>query len=334
MAPPAEDQKFTVLDLIDIDLTENNALNLHCIGGRKGLTRIIGIPDLNHPGLALTGFFEAFAARRIQIFGRGETAFLKTMIREGKLDNLRTLFSYSDIPCCIFTHNLMPGEEFLEMAEQVQCPILQTDLGTSDFTARIIRILSDIFAPRRSLHGVLVEVYGLGVLILGDSGVGKSEAALELIERGHRLVADDVVDIRCINGNILLGRGANKIIGHHMEIRGLGIINVTHLFGVGAVRDRKQIQLVVVLEEWDSRKNYDRLGTDDQVMDILGTSIPRLDIPVRPGRNVPILIETAAMNERLKKMGYNSAKEFSQNIVKWLESDSTRSVYFGQEDII
>ncbi|MDR2515971.1 MAG: HPr(Ser) kinase/phosphatase [Spirochaetaceae bacterium] len=326
-------EKFTVLDLIDIDLKENNALNLRCIGGRKGLTRTIDVPDLNHPGLALAGFYDVFAAQRIQIFGRGETSYLKALLDGGSLDTVRKLFSWP-IPCCVFTHDLAPGKEFLLLAEEADCPVLQTDLGTSDFTARIIRILQDIFAPRRSLHGVLVEVYGLGILILGESQVGKSETALDLIRRGHRLVADDVVDIRCINGNILLGQGANKIIGHHMEIRGLGIINVTHLFGVGAVRDRKQIQLVVMLEEWDSRKNYDRLGTDDQVMDILGVGIPRLDIPVKPGRNVPIIIETAAMNERLKKMGYNSAKEFNQNILKWIESDAARSVYFGQEDII
>ena len=327
------DEKFTVLDLIDIDIKENNALNLRCIGGRKGLTRTIDVPDLNHPGLALAGFYDVFAAQRIQIFGRGETSYLKALLDGGNLETVRKLFSWP-IPCCVFTHDLPPGKEFLVLAEEADCPVLQTDLGTSDFTARIIRILQDIFAPRRSLHGVLVEVYGLGILILGESQVGKSETALDLIRRGHRLVADDVVDIRCINGNILLGQGANKIIGHHMEIRGLGIINVTHLFGVGAVRDRKQIQLVVMLEEWDSRKNYDRLGTDEQVMDILGVGIPRLDIPVKPGRNVPIIIETAAMNERLKKMGYNSAKEFNQNILKWIESDSTRSVYFGQEDII
>jgi HPr kinase/phosphorylase len=179
-----------------------------------------------------------------------------------------------------------------------------------------------------------VEVYGLGILILGDSGVGKSETALELIERVHRLVADDVVEMRCVNGNILMGSGANKIIGHHMEIRGLGIINITHLFGVRAIRDRKQIQLVVKLEEWDSQKMYDRLGTDESFEEFLGVSIPKLEIPVKPGRNVPIIIETAAMNERLKKMGYNSAREFNQNILKWIESDAARSVYYGQEDII
>jgi HPr kinase/phosphorylase len=227
-----------------------------------------------------------------------------------------------------------PQKRFFEAAEGAQCPILQTDLGTAEFSERIMRILSEIFAPRQSIHGVLVEVYGLGILILGDSGVGKSETALELIKHGHRLVADDVVDIHCVNGNILIGAGANKIIGHHMEIRGLGIINITHLFGVGAIRDRKQIQLVAVLEEWDSKKMYDRLGTEEQVMEFLGVSVPKLEIPVKPGRNIPIIIETAAMNERLKTMGYNAAKEFNQNILKWIESDAARSVYFGSNDII
>jgi HPr kinase/phosphorylase len=228
----------------------------------------------------------------------------------------------------------MPDITFLEIAENAQCPILQTDLPTSEFSARITRVLSGIFAPRQSIHGVLVEVYGLGILILGDSGVGKSETALELIKHGHRLVADDVVEIHCVNGNILMSTGANKIIAHHMEIRGLGVINITHLYGVGAIRDRKQIELVVNLAEWDSKKSYDRIGIEEQYMEFLGVSIPKLEIPVKPGRNVPIIIETAAMNERLKKMGYNAAKEFNHNILKWLESDTARAVYFGSEDII
>jgi HPr kinase/phosphorylase len=151
---------------------------------------------------------------------------------------------------------------------------------------------------------------------------------------GHRLVTDDVVDIHCVNGNILMGAGANKIIGHHMEIRGLGIINITHLFGVRAIRNRKEIQLVVQLETWDSDKTYDRLGLEEQTRELLGVSIPKLEIPVKPGRNIPIIIETAAMNERLKSMGYNAAKEFNKNILKWIESDTTRSVFFGHDDII
>jgi HPr kinase/phosphorylase len=327
------ERRFTVLDLIDIDLKEHNSLNLHCIGGRKGLTREIGIPDLNRPGLALAGFYDSFAHQRIQLFGRGEFSYLQKLEKEGTISTIRQMFSYP-IPCCIFTHNLSPHREFFEAAENAQCPILQTDLGTAEFSARIMRILAEIFAPRQSIHGVLVEVYGVGILILGDSGVGKSETALDLIVQGHRLVADDVVDLHCVNGNILMGAGANKIIGHHMEIRGLGIINITHLFGVRAIRERKQIQLVVVLEEWDSKKAYDRLGAEEKVMEFLGVSIPKLEVPVKPGRNIPIIIETAAMNERLKKMGYNAAREFNQNILKWIESDAARSVYFGSDDVI
>ena len=327
------DNRFTVLDLIDIDLKEHNSLNLHCIAGRKGLTREISIPDLNRPMGAIMGFYEDFAYQRIQLFGRGEVSYLRRLEETNETGTIQDLFRHP-VPCCIFTHNLRPRKDFFEIAEAAQCPILQTDLGTADFSARIMRILAEIFAPRQSIHGVLVEVFGLGILILGDSGVGKSETALELIHRGHRLVADDVVDIHCVSGNILMGAGANKIIGHHMEIRGLGIINITHMFGVRAIRDRKEIQLVVALEEWDSAKPYDRLGTQEQTMEILGVSIPRLEIPVKPGRNIPIIIETAALNERLKSMGYNAAKEFNKNILKWIESDTARSVFFGHDDII
>ncbi|MBL8965424.1 MAG: HPr kinase/phosphorylase [Spirochaetaceae bacterium] len=328
-----EEKRFTVLDLLDLDLKEQNALDLRCIGGRKGLPREITVPDLNRPGLALSGFFESFAWQRIQIFGRGENAYLKKVEEEGRTDSFEKLFSYP-IPACIFTHNLAPGRDFFRLAEAAGCPILQTDLSSSEFTSRILRVLSDIFAPQTTLHGVLVEVYGIGILVSGDSGVGKSETALELVERGHRLVADDVVEIRCVNGSILMGQGANKVIGHHMEIRGLGIINITHLFGVGAIRDKKQIQLVCTLEEWDPDKVYDRIGTEEKTTEILGVRVPQLLIPVKPGRNIPIIVETAAMNERLKKMGYHSAKEFNQNILRWLESENARAVYFNRDDYL
>jgi HPr kinase/phosphorylase len=330
---PMDETSFTVLDLINLDLKEHNSLNLKCIGGRKGLIRKISMPDINRPGLALTGFFDSFGHERLQIFGQGEAAYLRKLEEDKSGDTIREMFSYP-MPCCVFTHGLFPSESFAEISEEAQCPILQTGLTTSEFCARITRILSEVFAPQKSIHGVLVEVYGLGVLILGDSGVGKSETALELIRNGHRLVADDVVDIRCVNGNVLMGKGSNKIIAHHMEIRGQGIINVTHLFGVRAIREKKEVQLVVRLEEWDSRKNYDRIGIEDQFEEFLGVNIPKLEIPVKPGRNIPIIIEVAAMNERLKKMGHNSAKEFNHNILKWLESDAIRPVYFGGEDII
>jgi HPr kinase/phosphorylase len=326
-----DEKKFTVLDLLDLDLKEQNALNLRCIGGRKGLSREITTPDLNRPGLALSGFYESFAWQRLQIFGRGENAYLKMLAEAGRTEVLLKMFAYP-MPCCIFTHNLAPGKEFFDAAEASDCPMLQTDLSSSEFSSRVLRVLSDIFAPQTTIHGVLVEVYGIGILLSGDSGVGKSETALELVERGHRLVADDVVEIRCVNGSILMGQGANKVIGHHMEIRGLGIINVTHLFGVGAIRDKKQIQLVCGLEEWDSNKIYDRVGTEELTTEILGVHVPKLEIPVKPGRNIPIIVETAAMNERLKKMGYHSAQEFNQNVLRWLESENARALYFNRDD--
>lgn len=324
-------EKITVLDLLDLDLKEHDALGLRCIGARSGLARIIEEPDINRPGLTLSGFFDNFAYQRVQVFGRGESAYLEKLDRENETAIVRKLFTYP-IPCCIFTHGITANSKFMETAEEAECPILQTGLPTSDFTVRLIRALGNIFAPRQTIHGVFVEVFGIGVLITGDSGVGKSESALELIERGHRLICDDAVELKCINGNILMGGGKNVAVGHHMEIRGLGIINIAHLFGVGAIRDRKQVQLIVQLEEWDSQKVYDRMGSGENEIEILGVSVPRLIIPVKPGRNIPIIIETAAMNERLKKMGYYSAYEFDQNVLKWLESENARAVYFQEKD--
>jgi HPr kinase/phosphorylase len=324
-------KRLSVLDLLGLDLKEHDSLDLRCISGRRGLVRDITIPDLNRPGLALSGFYDSFAFQRIQLFGRGEVAYLNKIVSEGRIGTIQQMFTY-DLPCCIFTHSLDPAPAFLAIAEETGCPVLQTDLDSSEFQGRLLRILSNIFAPRISIHGVLVEVYGLGILILGDSGVGKSETALELIERGHRLVADDVVEISCVNGNTLIGQGANKIIGHHMEIRGLGIINITQLYGVGSIRERKEVQIVAKLEEWDANKVYDRLGTEELTMEILGVQVPKLEIPVKPGRNVPIILETAAMNERLKSMGYFSAKEFNQNVLKWIETDAARAPYYGADD--
>jgi len=326
-----DDIGFTVLDLINIDLKEHNSLNLQCAGGRKGLSREIPLPDLNRPIGALMGYYDDFAFNRIQVFGRGEATFLRRMEKDGDFRNLRALFNFP-VPCCVFTHGLEPSREFFEIAEESRCPILQTNLRTSEFSMRLLRVLAEIFSPHQSIHGVLVEVFGLGILLMGESGVGKSETALELIHRGHRLVADDVVDIHCMNGNMLMGMGTNRILGHHMEIRGLGIINIPHMFGVRAIRDRIEVQLVVALETWDSSKSYDRLGTEEQTMEFLGVGIPKLEIPVKPGRNIPIIIETAAMNEKLKSIGFNAAKEFKRNILKWNESDASRPVFFWQDN--
>lgn len=323
---------FTVLDLLDLDLKEHDALDLKCIAARPGLSREIPTSDINRPGLALGGFFENFAFQRIQVFGRGETAFLDKLHEEGNREAIDEMFTYP-IPCCVFTHDLVPHEEFLETAQKEGCPVLQTGLPTADFSSRVIRVLGSIFAPREVLHGVLVEVFGIGVLIMGDSGVGKSESALELIERSHRLICDDSVEIRCISGNILMGSAANKVAAHHMEIRGLGIINVAHIFGVGSIRDQKRVQVVVHLEDWDPEKVYDRLGSGDSTEEIMGVQVPSYRIPVKPGRNISIIIEVAAMIERLKKMGFHSAKEFDENILKWIESENARALYFQKRDI-
>jgi len=325
------DKKFTVLDLLDLELSGHDALDLKCIAGRRGLPRAITVPEINRPGLALSGFYEAFAGNRLQLFGRGETAYLQKLQKEENLDAIRTFFQ-SDIPCCVFTYNLEPTEDFRKIAEENCVPLLQTDLTSQEFSKRIIRVFSNQFAPHQTLHGVLVEVYGIGILLNGHSGVGKSETALELVERGHRLVADDIIEIRCVNGNIILGRGANSIISHHMEIRGLGIINISQLYGVGAIRDQKEVQLIVQLEDWNAGKAYDRLGTEQKYKELLGVKVPIIEIPVRPGRNLPIIIEAAAMNERLKNMGYNSAKDFNQNVLKWIENGEAQAAYDGTDD--
>ena len=325
------DKKFTVLDLLDLELKGRESLNLKCLAGRSGLYKEIAVSDINRPGLALTGFYEAFAFQRVQIFGQCESAYLKKLESEENYGLLKTFFAY-EMPCVVFTGNLTPSETFLSFAESSRCPILLTDLTSAEFSQRILRVFANTFAPKKTLHGVFVEVYGVGILLIGESGIGKSETALELIERGHRLVADDVVEIRCVNGNSIIGQGANKLISHHMEIRGLGIVNIAQLYGVGAIRDQKELQMVIKLAEWDQAKIYDRIGTQNNTMDLLGAKIPLIEIPVKPGRNLPIIIEAAAMNERLKTMGYNSAKEFNQNILRWIEIGSAQKNYYGLED--
>ena len=322
---------LTVLDLLGLNCRSNKDLKLSVAAGRKGLSREIGTSYVNRPGLALSGFFDQFAHDRIQIFGRGELAYLKKMSRDERKTALEKLFAFP-IPCCIITSEYDSETDIVEIGEKHNVPILKTELNSSDFSQRIVTVLGDYFAPSEIIHATLVEVYGIGVLLQGDSGIGKSETALELISRGHRLIADDAVKLFALSGEILMGAGANEVTRHHLEVRGLGILNINHLFGVGAIREKKQIQLIIHMEEWNSQKNYDRFGAQDVTKTYLGIDTPFIEMPVKSGRNIPVLVEIAAMNERLKKLGYNSAREFNENMLEWLENKRTRDLYFKNED--
>ncbi|MBN2544463.1 MAG: HPr kinase/phosphorylase [Spirochaetes bacterium] len=318
--------EFTVLDLLEID-TKDNSLELKCVAGRNGLDNMINNSNINRPGLALGGYFDRFAFDRIQVFGNGESYFIKNTKYKDELSNLKKFMEYK-IPCVLFSSNNMPPDFFMELADQNKIPILISNKNSDYLVSKLFHILSDVFAKKKRVHGVFLEVFGIGILIQGKSGVGKSEIALELIQRGHRLVADDSVDIKVIQESTLIGEGAGTI-SHHMEITGIGIIDVMNLFGVGAVRDQKQVQLVVELENYDSTHEYDTIGLEEKFVEILDVKIPFLLIPILPGRNIPIIIEIAAMNQRLKLMGINSAKEFTRNLMKHLQTEEIKRNFFN-----
>jgi HPr kinase/phosphorylase len=271
--------------------------------------------DVNRPGLQLTGYLEYFGSDRVQIIGKVETTYLESLSSKERLRRLDEFFR-TGFPCLVIARNLEPFPEMFEVSKKYAIPILRTDDITSRFMSGLIRYLNVMLAPRISEHGVLVEVYGEGVLILGESGVGKSETALELVKRGHRLIADDIVEIRRVSDSTLLG-SAPENIRHFIEIRGIGILDVKNLYGMGSVKIQENINLVIKLELWDKQKVYDRLGLEDQFTDILGITVPSLVIPVRPGRNLAIIVEVAAMNHRQKKMGYNAAKVISERFAKF-----------------
>ena len=276
--------------------------------------RNITTPDVNRPSLQLTGFYDYFDNERLQVLGMVEYTYLSKISHEERMERLEMLFS-KKIPALVVTRNQELFEGMSELAEIYNVPILRTKYSTSRFMSAVIAWLNKELAPRITRHGVLVEVYGEGILILGESGVGKSETAVELIKRGHRLVADDAVDIRKVSAKTLVG-SSPEIIRHFIELRGIGIVDVKKIFGMGAVKDTESINLVINLEAWQKGKNYERLGLDSEVTNILGIDIPSLTIPVRPGRNLAVIIEIAAMNHRQKKMGYNAAEELSDRLTK------------------
>lgn len=274
--------------------------------------KYVVVPDINRPALQLAGFFEHFAAERVQIIGYVESTFLEQMDKEAKTKVYDTLFSYK-IPCIIFCRALKPDPELLERADRMQIPVFSTEAQTSAFTAELIRWLNVQLAPCISIHGVLVDVYGVGVLIMGESGIGKSESALELVKRGHRLVSDDVVEIRKVSDDTLVG-SAPDITRNFIELRGIGIVDVKTLYGVQSVRETQNIDLVITLEDWNKEKDYDRLGMEEEYTSFLGNKVVCHQIPIRPGRNLAIIVETAAINHRQKQMGYNAAQELYKRV--------------------
>lgn len=277
-------------------------------------------PDVNRPALQLAGFFDYFDAERVQIIGNVEHAYMEKMEKDHGINIMKKLMSFK-VPCIIFCRGIEVPEELRKIAIETGVPLLRSQSSTSSFMAEVIRWLKVELAPRISIHGVLVDVYGEGILIMGESGIGKSEAALELIKRGHRLVSDDVVEIKKVSDETLIG-SAPDITRHFIELRGIGIINVKTLFGVESVKNTQSIDLVIKLEEWDRNKEYDRFGMDEEYTEFLGNKVLCHSIPIRPGRNLAIICESAAVNYRQKKMGYNAAQEFFERVTNNLMKNS------------
>ncbi len=289
------------------------AFNLKLLSKQVNITtKQIHHAEINRPALQLAGFYDYFAQGQCQIIGMVEYTYLKKLSVEDRVRAFETFLGH-EIPCLVFCRSLEPFPEVVEIANKNDIPILSYDGNTTEFMGELIRYLRLKFAPQIRLHGVLVDVYGEGLLIIGESGVGKSETALELIKRGHRLVADDAVDIKRVSKENLMG-SCPEVIRYFIELRGIGIIDVKQMFGVESIKDSHSIDLIIKLEYWDSEKEYERLGLEEQFMDILGNRVTCNLVPIRPGRNLAVICESAAINHRQKKMGYNAAKVLDQRV--------------------
>ena len=286
------------------------------INGPVDRERLIERNEVNRPGLALAGHFGYFEPARIQIIGISDADYINRLSDEKKTEVFDRFFSYNPV-AVVFSTSMPVPDEVIESANRCKVPILRTAQKTSEFMAALIASLCVSLAPRITRHGVLVEVYGEGILILGDSGVGKSETAIELVKRGHRLIADDAVEIKKVSAKALVG-SAPALIRHYVELRGIGIVDVKRIFGMGAVKDTEKIDMIIKLEPWVQGKMYDRFGLDAEYTDIMGIKIPTTVIPVRPGRNLAVILEIAAMNNRQKKMGYDTAKEFNDRLMNMM----------------
>ncbi len=289
-------------------------LGLDLVAGRAGLTRRINKAEVHRPGLSLAGYMKGFVSARILVIGKQEIEYLRELDVKERGPRLQSVLTPST-PAVIIARGFRPPKELIVLCEKNKIPLFKANSTATNLLSRITFLLLEEFCPSVTLHGTLVEVFGVGVLIQGESSVGKSEAALGLIERGHRLISDDVVRVKKKEGSYLVGSGP-ELTRHLMEIRGIGIINVAHLYGAVCVRPDKGLDIVVKLEEWDDQHFYDRVGLDEKFIDILGLSVPYHILPVKPGRDVVLLLETIALNHRLKDMGYNSAKEFNAKLLE------------------
>jgi HPr kinase/phosphorylase len=287
-------------------------LGLSIVAGRGGLGRTIAVPRIQKPGLALTGYTEQLHRDRLLVIGGTEIEYLSNVTAAQLEVGIQTVIA-SAPACIVVARGLLPPDVLVQACDTHEVPLLVTELATSELIARVTAYLQSQMAPSTSVHGVLLDVLGIGILLLGKSGIGKSEIALDLVTRGHRLVADDIVNIHQRSATLVSGSGSG-IIRHHMEIRGLGIINIKDLFGISSVREAKKIELVIELAEWDENEEYDRLGLDDQHYNVLGVDIPMLRLPVRPGRNMATIIEVAARNQLLKLQGHHSARDFQKQL--------------------
>ncbi|KZE81086.1 MULTISPECIES: HPr(Ser) kinase/phosphatase [Paenibacillus] len=306
-------KKVKVSDLV-------REFHLEIICGEEGLKRPIVTADLYRPGLEMAGYYEFHPTDRVQILGKTELTFFDGLSSEERMDRMHRLCAPEETPCIIISRGMDAPIELLAAANEHQITVVRTAMATTILASRVTNFLENRLAPTTTIHGVLVDVYGIGMLISGSSGIGKSETALELVKRGHRLIADDAVEIRQTADHQLIGN-APELIRHLLEIRGIGIINVMTLFGAGAVRTEKKISVVVKLETWQQDKQYDRLGLDEETTQIIDTNIPLVTVPVRPGRNLAVIIEVAAMNFRLKRMGYNAALQFTNKLTESLAED-------------
>jgi HPr kinase/phosphorylase len=296
-----------------------NKFQMEIISGEPGLKRTIEVADLCRPGLEMAGYFEYHPEDRVQILGKTELAFFERLPEAERKDRMNRL-CLDETPCIVITRGLDVPMELVEASDANGIAVMRSNVNTTMLAGQITDFLEHKLAPSTTIHGVLVDVYGIGMLISGSSGIGKSETALELVKRGHRLIADDAVEIRQTAENVLIGN-APELIKHLLEIRGVGIINVMTLFGAGAVRNNTKINVVIKLETWQQDKQYDRLGLDEETTRIIETDVPLVTIPVRPGRNLAVIIEVAAMNYRLKRMGFNAALQFTNKLTETINED-------------